>query len=174
MLAVRTEKLLGRPLTCWSARRLEAPVVAALFCSAPSQSSLLVLLVSPLTSRFMERERTLLRAELDLARLRESVEWQCRDRQPDDRWRLKVAPDEVRRGFCFCELVSATTVLLEEPVAVSSWCLLFLTLLLLLLLLLLLPKLSSEVEEEVAVDELGDNIAWLGLTPLRTARTRCL
>jgi hypothetical protein len=38
-----------------------------------------------LTSRFMERERTLLRAELDLARLRESVEWQCRDRQPDDR-----------------------------------------------------------------------------------------
>jgi uncharacterized protein YpmS len=67
-------------------------------------------------------------------------------------------------------------VLLEEPVAVSSWCLLFLTLLvlLLLLLLLLLPKLSSVVEEEVAVDELGDNIAWLGFTPLRTARTRCL
>jgi hypothetical protein len=64
---------------------LEAPVVAALLCSAPSQSSLLVLLVSPLTSRFMERERTLLRAELDLARLRESVEWQCRDRHPDDR-----------------------------------------------------------------------------------------
>jgi hypothetical protein len=43
----------------------------------------------------MERERTLLRAELDFALLSESVEWQCRDRHPEDRFRLNAAPDEV-------------------------------------------------------------------------------
>ena len=71
----------------------------------------------------MERERTLLRAELDFARLSESVEWQCRDRHPEERFRLSVAPDEVRLdlGCCGClGLDSATTVLLDEPVAVSN------------------------------------------------------
>ena len=72
----------------------------------------------------MERERTLLRAELDFARLSDSVEWQCRDRQPEDRFRLRVAPDEVRldRGCCGCWglLDSATTVLLDDAVAVSN------------------------------------------------------
>ena len=53
--------------------------------------------------------------------------------------------------------------LVEEPVAVSSWCLLllllFLTWLLLLLLFPLVTKLSSDVVVDVAVDELGESIA---------------
>jgi hypothetical protein len=166
MLAVRTEKLLGRPFCCWCERRLDPPRRV----TSASHSSLLVLLLvsSPvlrITNRFMERERTLLRAELDLARESESVEWQCRERQPEERCRLKVAPEEVRRvrGCPCCRLVSATTVLLEEPVAFISWCLLlllFLTWLLLLLLLFpLVTKLSSDVDVDVAVDELGESMA---------------
>jgi len=57
----------------------------------------------------MERERTRLRAELDLVRLRDSVDWLFRERQPDERCRLRV---DFRLGFD-----SATTVLLEEAVS---------------------------------------------------------
>ena len=178
MLAVRTEKLLGRPFN-WFWERLFAPA-APLCLLSTSHSSLLVLVDDSAllhkTNKFMERERTLLRAELDFARLRESVEWQCRDRHPEERFRLSVAPDEVRLdlGCCGCfGLDSATTVLLDEPVAVSNWCVLLLTWLL-LLLFALVTKLSSEVDEEVAVDELGERMAWLGLTPRLTALTRCL
>jgi hypothetical protein len=143
MLAVLTEKLLGLPFSCGWERRFisRAP---ALRCSAPSLSSLLVVLLESArcrSSRFMERERPLLRAVLDLARLRESVDWKVRERHPEERCRLSdvfraAAPD------------SATTVPMEEP-ATS--------------LPLLLPatvwKLSSEAEADVAVDEQGDSRA---------------
>ena len=52
-------------------------------------------------SRFIERDCTRLRAELERARLRLSVEWQWRDcKHPEDRWRLNAMEDCLSSLFC--------------------------------------------------------------------------
>ena len=82
-LATLTEKLLGRP---WE--RLLDSSAPALLSTSPSLSSLLLLLLleSPLrkSSKIKDLDRTLFKAELDLVRLRDKVDWLFRDRHPDD------------------------------------------------------------------------------------------